>query len=118
MSERAQTIPSHESKDHGHQGMIDAPAVCTLAGAQPWVMIANSGAHRVVVEKSTSQQQHDSEIIYNAAKGVYNSQQNVKKAFIDALNIAVPQMYRRSRPSIWDHGNTAPRMTSGILWKI
>ena len=61
-----------------------------------WVMIANPGAHRAVVENATSQQQGNANIIYSAEKGVYTSQQNVKKAYVDALNLAVPQMYRCS----------------------
>ena len=79
MSERAQPIPSQQSEDHGYQGLIEAPTVYALTGSPSWTMIMNPGPHRAVVANATGLEQRNSETIYNAAKGFYNSQQNVKK---------------------------------------
>ena len=76
-------------------------------------MIINPGPHRAVVANATVPEQRDLETIYNAVKELYNSQQNVKKLFIDTLNIAVPQMYRRSLTQ--NLGARQYRVTDDIL---
>ena len=39
--------------------------------------------------------QADALVQYNAYKKVYDLQENVRRAVINALNVAVPQAYRR-----------------------
>ena len=49
-------------------------------------------------------QQRDVDVQFMVALNIYNSQENVRQAYIKALNVAVPEAYRRAQ------GDMSPAM--------
>ena len=49
-------------------------------------------------------QQRDTNVQFSVASNIYNSQENVRQAYIKALNVAVPEAYRRAQ------GDMSPAM--------
>ena len=89
-------IPSHQSPDHGYSGMVEEPAIYALTSpSTPWVDWPDPGPHRTIDEALDAAFQADALVQYNAYKKVYDSQENVHRAVINALNVVVPQAYRR-----------------------
>ena len=89
-------IPSFQSANHGYQGMVDATGIYALTGNTPWINFLDPGFHRQADGSLNPVAQRDAEAIFNAAIMVYTSKQNVKVAVNDALNRAVPKVYRRN----------------------
>ena len=89
-------MPSHQFPDHGYSGMVKEPAIYALTSpTTPWVDWPNPGPHRTIDAALDAAGQADALVQYNAYKKVYASQENVRCAVINALNVAVPQAYRR-----------------------
>ena len=77
-------------------GMVEEKTVYALTGAEPWVDFNNPGAYRDRTDGTASTvQQKDAEAIYLAHKAIFDSQTNVRRTAIDALNLAVPREYKR-----------------------
>ena len=77
-------------------GMVEEKTVYTLTGADPCVDFNHPGAYRNRTDGTASTvQQKDAEAIYLAHKAIFDSQTNVRRAVIDALNLAVPREYKR-----------------------
>ena len=89
-------IPSFQSPNHGYQGMVDAPEIYALTGEVPWVQFPDPGFHRQADGTLDATGQRDADAIFTAASKVYTSQQNVKAAVNEALNVAIPRAYRRN----------------------
>ena len=89
------TIPSEQSEALGYSGMVQPPEIYALDTGTPWQDWPNPGAHFTVDENWTDTEKENNELVYKANKKVYNNQQNVKRAVVDALNIAVPRYYKR-----------------------
>ena len=89
---------SFQSADHGYVGMIDKPEVYALTGADPWTNVPNPGVHRVADGTMNANEQRDADVIYAAQLSVWSSENNVRSATNAALNVAVPQKYRRVAP--------------------
>ena len=84
-------MPSHQSPDQGYYGMVEEPAIYTLTSSTtPWVDWPDPGTHRTIDAALDAAGQADALVQYNTNKKVYNSQENVRRAFINALNVAVP----------------------------
>ena len=89
-------MPSHQSPDHGYSGMVKEPAIYVLTSpATPWVDWPYPGPHHTIDAALDAAGQADALVQYNVYKKVYDSQENVRHAVINALNVAVPQAYRR-----------------------
>ena len=58
-----------------------------------WTDWADPGPHPQPGASTTVQQNHN-KALYDADKAVYDSQQNVKRALNEALNITVPKAFR------------------------
>ena len=96
LSDRITSIPSYQSPEFGYMGMVEEKTVYALTGADPWVDFNNPGAYRDRTDGTASTvQQKDAEAIYLAHKAIFDSQTNVRRAVIDALNLAVPREYKR-----------------------
>ena len=75
--------------------MVEEPAIYALTSpATPWVDWPDPGPHRTIDAALDAAGQADALVQYNAYKKVYDFQENVRRAVINALNVAVPQAYR------------------------
>ena len=85
-------MPSHQSSDHGYSGI----AIYALTSpTTPWVDWPDPGPNRTIDAALDAAGQAEALVQYNAYKKVYDFQENVRRAVINALNAAVPQAYRR-----------------------
>ena len=85
-------MPSHQLPDHGYSGMVEEPAIYGLTSpAMPWVDWPDPGPHHTIDIALDAAGQADALVQYNAYKKVYDSQENVRRAVINALTVAVPQ---------------------------
>ena len=101
LSERAATIPSAQSTNHGHLGMVVTQGEYALVSNTPWRDVSDPGPMRGDINgTATATQKRDVEVIYQGAKMMYNSQSNIMRAINDALNAAIPQPFRRSANTI------------------
>ena len=101
LAERAATIPSTQSSDHGYLGMVVTPGEYALVENNPWRDFPDPGPVRGNIDgNATATQQRDAEAIYRGAKTIFDSQSNVRRAVNDALNAAIPQPFRRSTNTI------------------
>ena len=72
--------------------MVEEPAIYALTSpATPWVDWPDPGPHRTIDAALDAASQADALVQYNAYKKVYDLQENVRRAFINALNVAVLQ---------------------------
>ena len=100
LSDRITSIPSYQSPEFGHMGMVEEKTVYALTGADPWVEFNNLGVFCDRTDGTASTvQQKDAEAICLAHKTIFDSQTNVRRAVIDALNLAVPRKYKRYNTS-------------------
>jgi hypothetical protein len=74
--------------------MVMAPEIYALCTLTPWSDWTNPGPHPPA--GNTTIKQGNNCTLYEANKIVYDSQQNLKGAVNEALNIAVPQVYRKA----------------------
>ena len=89
-------IPSQQSHEYGYKGMAQQLAEYALISNDPWIPFPNPGNHRVINPALTAQQQRDEDALYAARRIVWVSQDNVQRASIAALNVAVPKEYKRT----------------------
>ena len=76
--------------------MVDAADIYALTEEAAWINFYDPGFHRQADGSLNPVAKRDADAIFGAAIIVYTSQQNVKGAFNDALNEAVPKAYRRN----------------------
>ena len=95
MVDKLTTIPSQQSADHGYAGMIQPVEIYALDTNVPWGDWNDPGPHFNIDTDWDEEEKEQAEVFYKANKKVFDSQQNVKRAVIEALNIAVPRAYRR-----------------------
>ena len=76
--------------------MAQQLAEYALISNEPWIPFPNPGNHRVINPALTTQQQRDEDALYTARRIVWVSQDNVQRASIAALNVAVPKEYKRT----------------------
>ena len=89
-------MPSHQSPNHGYSGMVEEPTLYALTSpTTPWVDWPDPGPYRTIDASLDAAGQAGALVQYNANKKVYDSQGNVRRAVINALNVAVPQAYRQ-----------------------
>jgi hypothetical protein len=94
LEQKLETIPSHQSPEHGYAGMVMDPALYALrAPTTPWNEWPDPGPHAQAA--NTTAEQANLRTIYEANKAVFDSQQNVRRAVNDALNKAIPAMFRK-----------------------
>ena len=89
-------IPSHQSPEYGYKGMAQQTLEYALDVAVPWTDVANPGPHRVADGTLDVKQQRDADAIFEAHAAVWKSQDNVQRASISALNLALPKKYKRT----------------------
>ena len=104
--ERLQGIPSYQSLRYGYRGFITPTAVYALTGEPRWVDYQDPGLHRPL--GGTTSQQRDVDVQFTVASNIYNSQENVRQAYLKALNVAVPEAYQTAQgdigPAVYSHG--------------
>eukprot|EP00804_Cyclotella_cryptica_P006088 CCRYP_010701-RA/>CCRYP_010701-RA protein AED:0.44 eAED:0.36 QI:0/-1/0/1/-1/1/1/0/470 len=93
LEQRLQTIPSQQSPDFGYLGLVQPAPIYALRTNEPWTNWPDPGPHPQAA--NTTAQQNNLRTLYEANKAVYNSQQNVRRAVNEALNIAVPNAFRK-----------------------
>ena len=93
--ERLQGIPSYQSLRFGFRGFITPAAVYALTGEQAWQDYPGPGWHQPL--GGTTAHQKDVDVRFTVASNIYNSQENVRQAYLKALNIAVPEAYQRAQ---------------------
>ena len=91
--DRLQGIPSYRSLRYGYKGFITPAEVYALTGKPPWVDYQDPGWNRPL--GGNVAQQRDTDVRFTVASNIYNSQENVRQAYIKALNVAAPEAYRR-----------------------
>jgi hypothetical protein len=89
------TTPSFQSMEEGYGGMVEDVLIYALRCATPWVPRTDPGPHRTINPENNTAGQADELVQYNFKKGVYDSQENVKAAVIAALNLSVPDAYKK-----------------------
>ena len=94
------SIPSNQSRDHGYSGMIEQKEVYALKCNIPWQDAGDPGPHRKVDPQLNTAGQNDATVEYNFSKGVFDSEQNIRRAVIAQLNQAVPAAYRRNKGGV------------------
>ena len=87
------TIPSKQTADLGYLGLVQQDEMYALATNVPWVPWPNPGPHQQTGTAWSLQQQKDAEVVFHSSKNVFDSEANVKRAVIEALNRAVPRTY-------------------------
>jgi len=93
------TIPSEQSADWGYSGLVEQNELYSLkTGGTAWRNWANPGPHAPT--GGTAEEQKATETSWEANKKVFDSEANVRRAIIAALNIAVPKQYRGSASTI------------------
>ena len=94
LEKKVQTIPApQQSPEYGYLGMVQPAAIYALRTNAPWVNCNNPGPHPGTVD--TTAEQNNLHTLYEANKAVYDSQQNVRRAINDALNIVIPNAFRK-----------------------
>eukprot|EP00804_Cyclotella_cryptica_P010472 CCRYP_012303-RA/>CCRYP_012303-RA protein AED:0.45 eAED:0.14 QI:0/0/0/0.6/1/1/5/0/1176 len=93
LEQRLQTIPSQQSPDFGYLGLVQPAAIYALRTNEPWNNWPDPGPHPQAA--NTTAQQNNLRTLYEANKAVYDSQQNVRRAVNEALNVAVPNAFRK-----------------------
>ena len=100
------TIPSHQLEDFGYQGMVQDAAIYALSCNIPWTDFTDPGItyQGTRVNRMAGQGEDQplnanlakaEEAVWKAEKERLFSQQNVKRAVINALNRCIPRTYRR-----------------------
>ena len=99
LDDKLTTIPSEQSADWGYSGMITMDEIYGLrTGGTHWANWTDPGPHAPI--GGTSEEQRDNDKQYDAHKKVYDSECNVRRATIAALNIAVPRQYRGNSATV------------------
>lgn len=93
LEQKLETIPSQQSPEYGYTGMVMPPEIYALRTPTPWTDWPDPGAHPPAA--ATTVEQNNLRILYDANKAVYDSQQNIRRAVNDALNVAIPNAFRR-----------------------
>ena len=89
------TMPSQQTADLGYSGMVQPVEIYALDTNVPWENLPDPGPHFIIDDTWDEDRKEKEELIFKANKKVFNNQQNVQCALIDALNVAVPRAYRR-----------------------
>ena len=89
-------IPSQQSHEYGYKGMAHQLAEYALISNVPWEPFPNPENHRVINPALNAQQQRDEDALFAARRLVWVAQDNVQRASIAALNVAVPKEYKRT----------------------
>ena len=66
-----------------------------LTGKPPWVDYQDPRWHWSL--GGTASQQRDVDVRFTVASNIYNSQENVRQAYLKVLNVAVPEAYQRAQ---------------------
>ena len=94
LEQKVQTIPApQQSPEYGYLGMVQPAAIYALRTNTPWIDWNDPGPHPGTAD--TTAEQNNLRTMYEANKAVYDSQQNVRRAITDALNIAIPNAFRK-----------------------
>jgi hypothetical protein len=93
LEQRLETIPAQQSPENGYVGMVMPDEIYALRSNTPWTDWENPGPHPA--EAATSVEATNLKTLYDSNKAVYDSDQNVKRAVNDALNIAIPKEFRK-----------------------
>ncbi len=97
-------IPSQQSTELGYSGMVQHVDIYALQTNTPWTNWADPGITRIGTRVNPNADgstnvaaavARDEQAIYDANRAVYDTQENIRRAIIDALNDAVPKNYRR-----------------------
>jgi hypothetical protein len=90
-----QRLPApHQSPNNGYAGILDTADEYALIDPTPWVVWPNPGPLPDTSGNPTRTVQSNRNIEHAANLEVYNSEQNVERAVIDALNAAIPDDYK------------------------
>ena len=91
------SIPSKQSADHGYTAMVEQNELYTTFRTNvPWDPAHDTGPCRNVDPTATYYVNKQSGIIYNANKKVFNLEENINRAVIQALNQAVSYTYKHA----------------------
>ena len=71
------------------------------------------GWHRAL--EGNASQQRDVNVQFTVAPNIYNSQENVRQAYLKALNVAMPEAYRRTQGDMGSTMYTATDDPRAIL---
>ena len=93
--QQLQAIPSYQSQRYGYMGSVTTAEEYALIGEQPWADYPDPGYHRPL--GGNAAQQRDTDVQFNVAPNIYNSQENVRQTINNALIIAVPEIYIRAQ---------------------
>ena len=94
LEQKVQTIPApQQSPEYGFLCMVQPTAIYALRTNVPWIDWEDPGAHPAAA--ATAAEQTNIKTLYDANKAVYDTQQNVRRAINDALNVAIPNAFRK-----------------------
>jgi hypothetical protein len=92
---KLQQLPApHQSTRNGYAGKILSPAEYALLDTQAWRDWPYPGPHHTFPPNSTREIMEQEKTVWAANTEVYNSEQNVDRAIIAALDIAVPDDFK------------------------
>lgn len=94
LTKTLQGIPSYQSQAFRFMGFVVTPEEYALTGEPLWQDYPDPGFHRPL--GGNAAQQRDTNVKFNVALNVYQSQKNVQQATNKALTAAVLEKYRRA----------------------
>ena len=104
LTEKCEGIPNITSPNHGFGGMVEEAALFNTRTGETFVPHADPGAHPVTHDANNAPLDADAaraaRVLYTANNSAWQSQRNVQRATIDALNTAVPRSYKRAENSM------------------
>ncbi len=90
------SVPSQQTADHGYAGMVEQEELYALRMNTPWVPFPDPGTHATIDPAAANGANCQARIVYTANKKVFDSESNVRRTVIQALNASVPHPYKRA----------------------
>jgi hypothetical protein len=92
---KLQQLPApHQSKRNGYAGKLLSAAQYALLDAKAWIDWPYPGPHHTFPKGADRTTMEQAKTVWNANNDVYNSEQNVDRAVIAALDMAVPDDFK------------------------
>jgi hypothetical protein len=93
LEQKLETIPSTQSPENGYVGLVMPDEVYALRSPNAWMNWPDPGPHPAAA--ATNVEARNLQTLYDSNKAVFDSDQNVRRAVNDALNLAIPKEFRK-----------------------
>jgi len=93
LEQKLETIPSTQSPENGYVGLVMPDEIYALRSPNAWIHWPDPGPHPAAA--ATNVEARNLQTLYDSNKAVFDSDQNVRRAVNDALNLAIPKEFRK-----------------------